>query len=125
MHKFGIWAPRAEKACVRWKEQTLSLNGPNRRGWWTLEVPEAGSTDSYFFLLDDDPTPCPDPRSLRQPSGVHGPSELYDHSHFEWHDQLWRGSPKTGAIIYELHIGTFSREGTFDGAIQHLSNLVD
>ena len=52
-------------------------------------------------------------------------SLLCDHSLFEWHDQLWRGSPKTGSVIYEMHIGTFSKEGTFDGAIQHLDYLAD
>ena len=125
MHKFGVWAPQAKKMSLKWRDQLLPLNGPNRRGWWTLPVPEAGCGDEYAFLLDDDPTPYPDPRSLRQPDGVHGASQLYDHSRFEWHDQLWRGSPKTGAIIYELHIGTFSKEGTFDGAIQHLQYLAE
>ena len=101
------------------------MEGPNKRGWWDLTVQEAGCGDRYAFLIDDDPTPYPDPRSLRQPDGVNGESELYDHSMFEWHDQLWRGAPKTGTILYELHIGTFSKEGTFDGAIQHLKYLAD
>ena len=125
MHKFGIWAPQAQKVSLKWREQTVPLNAPNKRGWWTLEVPEAGCGDRYAFLLDADPTPYPDPRGLRQPDGVHGPSELYDHTLFTWHDQLWRGSPKMGSVIYELHIGTFSKQGTFDGAIQHLQYLAD
>jgi maltooligosyltrehalose trehalohydrolase len=125
MHKFGVWAPKAETMALRWRDQTLRMDGPNKRGWWTLEVPEAGCGDAYAFLLDDDPTPIPDPRSPRQPEGVHGVSELYDHSKFDWHDKLWRGAPKTGSIIYELHIGTFSQEGTFDGAIPHLQYLAD
>jgi maltooligosyltrehalose trehalohydrolase len=125
MHKFGVWAPRAKKMSLLWHDKTLSMNGPSKRGWWTLELPEAGCGDEYAFLIDDDPTHYPDPRSLRQANGVHGMSSLYDHDDFEWHDQLWRGSPKTGAIIYELHIGTFSREGTFDGAIEHLQYLAD
>jgi maltooligosyltrehalose trehalohydrolase len=125
MHKFGIWAPQAQKMSLKWREQTVPMNAPNKRGWWTLEVPEAGCGDGYAFLLDDDPTPYPDPRGLRQPDGVHGPSELYDHTLFTWHDQLWRGSPKMGSVIYELHIGTFSKQGTFDGAIQHLQYLAD
>ena len=125
MHKFGVWAPQAQKMSLQWRGQILPMNGPNKRGWWTLEVSQAGCGDSYAFLLNDDPTPYPDPRSLRSPDGVHGPSELYDHSLFKWHDQLWRGSPKTGSVIYELHIGTFSKEGTFDGAIQHLPYLAD
>jgi maltooligosyltrehalose trehalohydrolase len=110
---------------LQWRDQVLPMDGPNKRGWWTLNVPEAECGDKYAFRIDDDPTPYPDPRSLRQPDGVHGMSQLYDHSAFEWHDELWRGSPKTGAIIYELHIGTFSEEGTFDGAIKHLDYLVD
>ena len=125
MHKFGIWAPKAKKIALKWRDQVLPMEGPNRRGWWTLEVPEAEYGDRYAFLLDDEPDPYPDPRSLRQPDGVHGASELYDHTGFEWHDQLWRGSPKVGAIIYELHIGTFSKEGTFDSAIPHLKYLAD
>lgn len=125
MHKFGLWAPKARKMSLKWRDQILPMDGPNARGWWTLEVAEAGCGDRYAFLLDDDPNPFPDPRGLRQPDGVHGPSELYDHSNFQWHDHLWRGAPKVGAILYELHIGTFSKEGTFDGAIQHLGYLAD
>ncbi len=125
MHKFGLWAPSAQKISLAWRGQVLPMNSPNKRGWWTLEVPEAGCGDTYAFLLDDDSTPYPDPRSPRQREGVHGPSELYDHANFAWHDQLWRGSPKTGAIIYELHVGSFSREGTFDGAIAHLPYLAE
>jgi maltooligosyltrehalose trehalohydrolase len=125
MHKFGVWGPQAQRMCLRWREQSLPMQGPSKRGWWTLEVPDASWGDRYAFLLNDDSTPYPDPRGPRQPDGVHGPSELYDHSKFEWHDQLWRGAPKTGCIIYELHIGTFSKEGTFDAAIEHLPYLSD
>ncbi len=125
MHRFGVWAPDARKMSLQWRDQVLPMEGPNQRGWWFLSVEDAGCCDDYAFLLDDDPTPYPDPRSLSQPNGVHGLSRLYDHANFEWHDQLWRGSPKTGAIIYELHIGTFSPEGTFDGAIQHLDYLAE
>lgn len=125
MHKYGVWAPKAEKMALKWREQTLPMEGPNNRGWWTLIVPEAECGDQYAFLLGDDPNPYPDPRSLRQPEGVHGPSQLYDHSKFEWRDQLWRGAPKVGSIIYELHIGTFSAEGSFDSAIPHLQYLAD
>ncbi|WP_419806784.1 malto-oligosyltrehalose trehalohydrolase [Terriglobus sp.] len=125
VHKFGVWAPKAEKMALCWHNQVLPMEGPNGRGWWMLEVPEAGCGDRYAFLFDDDPTPYPDPRSLRQPDGVHGTSEIYDHTAFEWHDQLWRGAPKTGSIIYELHIGTFSKEGTFDGAISRLKYLAE
>ena len=123
MHKFGVWAPKAQKMSLKWRDRVLPMDGPNERGWWTLEVAEAGCGDKYAFLIDDDPTEFPDPRALRMPEGVHGASELYDHSLFQWHDQLWRGAPKVGSIVYELHIGTFSTEGTFDGAIPHLAHL--
>ncbi len=125
MHRFGVWAPKARKMSLQWRDQVLPLEGPNKRGWWFLTVEDAGCGDEYAFLLDDDMTPYPDPRSLHQPGGVHGLSRLYNHADFAWHDQLWRGSPKTGAIIYELHIGTFSEEGTFDGAINHLDYLAE
>ena len=125
MHKFGIWAPRAKTMSVKWRDQVLPMKGPNKRGWWTLVVEDACCGDQYAFLIDDDPMAYPDPRSLRQGDGVHGPSRLYDHEDFTWHDQLWRGSPKTGAILYELHIGTFSEAGTFDGAIEHLDYLAE
>jgi len=75
--------------------------------------------------MNDDPTAYPDPRGLRQPNGVHGASQIYCHDAFEWHDKLWRGAPRTGAVLYEVHIGTFSKAGTFDGAIEHLEYLVD
>jgi maltooligosyltrehalose trehalohydrolase len=123
MHKFGVWAPRAKKMSLKWGDQVLPMEGPNKRGWWTLEVDQAGCGDAYAFLIDDDPAAYPDPRSLRQGDGVHGPSRLYNHDDFEWHDQLWRGAPRTGAVLYELHIGTFSEAGTFDGAIEHLNYL--
>ena len=77
----------------------------------------ATATD-YAFLLDDDPTPYPDPRSLWQPNGVHGPSRLYDHTHSQWTDAGWQAPPLASAIVYELHVGTFTPEGTFDAAIE-------
>jgi maltooligosyltrehalose trehalohydrolase len=125
VHRFGVWAPRAQKMAVKVGERVLSMNGPNKRGWWTLDVAEAQCGDDYAYVIDDDPTPYPDPRSLHQPNGVHGMSRLYDHGKFEWHDELWRGAPKAGAVMYEMHIGTFSEEGTFDSAIPHLDHLHD
>lgn len=125
MHTFGVWAPKAKRMSLKWRDQVLGMKGPNKRGWWTLAVKEACCGDAYAFMIDDDPTPYPDPRSLRQADGVHGASRLYRHDDFEWHDQLWRGAPKTGAVLYELHIGTFSDAGTFDGAMEHLDYLAE
>jgi maltooligosyltrehalose trehalohydrolase len=90
-------------------------------GWWQADAP-AGD---YAFLLDDDDTPLPDPRSLWQPDGVHGPTRPYDHAAFRWTDDTWTGKPLPGAVLYELHIGTFTHGSTFDSAIDRLDHLVD
>lgn len=130
MHEFKVWAPRAQ-------QMQLQLNGgdpramqlldddSDARGWWTLSVDDAGPGTNYAFLIDDDPTPYPDPRSAWQPNGVHSASRLYDQNAFKWTDKAWHTPPLSSGIIYELHIGTFSREGTFDSAIPHLDHLVD
>ncbi len=83
-----------------------------------------GAGADYAFSLDDGP-PRPDPRSAFQPAGVDGPSRLIDHDAFAWTDGGWRGMSLSGAVLYELHIGTFSVAGTFDGAIEHLDHLVE
>jgi maltooligosyltrehalose trehalohydrolase len=121
-----MWAPFAKKMSV--KVSTLDLPVPmqeNDRGWWCARVDQANPGDDYGFLIDDDPQPFPDPRSGRQPSGVHGLSRLYDQSTFEWNDKDWNAPPLSEAIIYEMHVGTFTPEGTFDAAIEKLDYLVD
>lgn len=125
MQEFRIWGPRAKKVQLKCEGQVRPMRGPDEHGWWSLKVDEAQYGMDYAFLIDDDPTPYPDPRSLWQPEGVHGPSRLYDQGAFQWVDEHWEGPPLAGAVIYELHIGTFSGEGTFDGAIAHLDHLVE
>ena len=125
MHQFGVWAPKAQKMTLKLKDRELPMSGPDERGWWRLGVPEAGCGEDYAFLFEDDPTPYPDPRSAHQPNGVHGMSRLIDHSRFQWTDHGWQATPLSAAVLYELHIGTFSKEGTYDGAIPHLDHLVD
>ena len=68
--------------------------------------------------------PLPDPRSAWQPHGVHGPSRVLDHTAYGWGDGAWRGVPLQGSVIYELHVGTFTPEGTLDAAIARLDHLV-
>ncbi len=75
--------------------------------------------------LDDDPKACPDPRSQWQPNGVHGLSRVYDQTAFAWSDGGWQAPPLARAVIYELHVGTFTPEGTFDAAIERLDYLVE
>jgi maltooligosyltrehalose trehalohydrolase len=95
---------------------------PEEGGWWHLNVPEAEAGLDYWFVLDGG-EPLPDPRSPWQPFGVHGPSRVLDHGAFKWTDQRWQAQPLSAAVIYELHIGTFTKDGTFESAITRLGQL--
>ncbi len=123
MTEFRVWAPKPE--LVR-----LDVDGavhPMRRsdeGWWHADV-DADTDARYGFLLDDDPTVLPDPRSPRQPDGVHERSQRWDASGVAWTDHAWSGRSIEGAVIYELHVGTFTAAGTFDAAAEKLDYLVD
>ncbi len=79
----------------------------------------------YAYLLGDDEQPLPDPRSRRQPDGVHAASAVYHHHAFAWTDDGWTGRPLAGSVLYEMHVGTFTPGGTFDSAIERLDHLVD
>ncbi|AXN44313.1 Malto-oligosyltrehalose trehalohydrolase [Mycobacterium marinum] len=123
MTEFRVWAPKPE--LVR-----LDVEGgvyPMRRtddGWWHTAI-ETAPAARYGFLLDDDPKVLPDPRSARQPDGVHARSQLWNPAAATWTDDAWTGRSVTGAVIYELHVGTFTAAGTFDSAIEKLDYLVD
>ena len=130
MSRFDVWAPRPER--VR-----LVLDGHDARerrvvdmtrrddGWWTpaTAVPEQGEVD-YGYLLDDDPQPRPDPRSRRQPAGVHALSRTFDPAAYDWGDGAWTGRQLAGSVIYELHVGTFTPAGSLDAAVERLDHLV-
>jgi maltooligosyltrehalose trehalohydrolase len=88
-------------------------------GWWTAEA----EGRDYAFAVDG-ADPLPDPRSPWQPHGVHGPSRVVDHAAFRWTDAGWQAPPLAAGLVYELHVGTFSPAGTFDGAIERLDHLV-
>ncbi|MEX0790964.1 MAG: malto-oligosyltrehalose trehalohydrolase, partial [Actinomycetota bacterium] len=122
MHLFRVWAPKPERVNLLIGDQVRPMV-PGRGGWWELEVEEAGPGARYLFSLDGGPG-RPDPRSAFQPEGIDGPSEVVDHAAFAWTDRTWRGIPLSGAVLYELHIGTFSAEGTFAGAAARLDHLV-
>jgi maltooligosyltrehalose trehalohydrolase len=93
------------------------------RGWWTAVVEDASPGTDYAYLLDDDPTPYPDPRAMWMPNGVHGASRLYGTGEFTWTDDGWEAQPLASAIVYEMHVGTFTPEGTFDSAMERLPHL--
>jgi len=122
MTEFTVWAPDATRVRLHLPGAGDHEMRAAADGWWRVEVPDAGT--DYAFLLNDDETPLPDPRSPWQPAGVHGPSRRYDHAAFEWSDDSWTGRQLPGSILYELHVGTFTPEGTFDAAIDRLDHLV-
>jgi maltooligosyltrehalose trehalohydrolase len=127
MHEFRVWAPRPRQVDLVLGDRRVPMTAVQGEaeaggGWWRVIDEAAGPGTDYAFSLDGGP-PRPDPRSACQPHGVDGPSRLVDHEAFRWSDQGWRGVMLPGAVLYECHIGTFSAEGTFDGAIGHLDHL--
>jgi maltooligosyltrehalose trehalohydrolase len=123
MAAFEVWAPRPQRVELDLGDHRIEM-ARDQRDWWRVEVPEAGPGTRYRFALDGGP-PRPDPRSPSQPDGIDGPSEVVDHGSHRWTDQAWRGSPLASAILYELHVGTFSAEATFDGVADRLDHLVN
>jgi maltooligosyltrehalose trehalohydrolase len=130
-----VWAPNAEKV------ELELLRGPQEHpervemdrasgGWWEVEVADARHGNRYWFILDGEKSDpgsrkLPDPRSGWQPAGVHGPSAVVEHARFQWRDQGWQPPPLESAVFYEIHVGTFTPQGTFQAAVQHLDHLVE
>ena len=120
MTAYEVWAPNPTRVELALDGQLHAMHRDDS-GWWRADVDAMGD---YAFVLDGGP-PRPDPRSGWQPNGVHAPSRRVDHAAFSWTDRHWRGMPLVGSVLYELHIGTFTSAGTFDGAIERLDHLVD
>jgi len=125
MNEFAVWAPRPRRVQLKVGETLYALEGPDERGWWRSSIKDVGHGTDYGFVLDDDATVLPDPRSLWQPNGVHSMSRIYDHSRFQWTDQGWHPAPLAASIYYELHVGAFSPDGTLDSAIDRLDYLAE
>jgi maltooligosyltrehalose trehalohydrolase len=123
MAGFRVWAPKATKAAVETARGRFAMS-KQLGGWYEAEVASARNGDDYWFILDDGER-LPDPRTQLQPSGIAGPSRLVDHDEFNWRHDAWKVTAFDQAIVYELHVGTFSQDGTFDGVIEHLDHLVD
>jgi maltooligosyltrehalose trehalohydrolase len=123
MTSISVWAPAARNVAALVDGTRVQLH-PGPDGWWRADQEIASGSD-YGFVVDDEDTLLPDPRSRWQPTGVHGSSRAYDDDLFAWTDTGWRGMPLAGSIVYELHIGTFTTEGTLDAAIDRLDHLVD
>lgn len=122
--KFRVWAPEKKKMTLHLiapENKKLAMN-PAPAGYFTLQVPEVFPGSRYFFRPDGRKD-FPDPASHYQPDGVHGPSEVVDHTTFTWQDQNWKAPPLKELILYELHVGTFTAEGTFEAIIPRLHDL--
>ena len=120
---FKVWAPNAKEVAVDFHGETRAMTANSSR-WWNLNAPRAKHGTDYAFHINDGPS-RPDPRSPWQPSGVDGPSRTVDHAEFSWTDGGWQAKPLSSALLYELHVGTFTPAGTFDAAIDKLSHLQD
>jgi maltooligosyltrehalose trehalohydrolase len=121
--QFRVWAPDVEQIelhIVAPDDRRIALK-KNIRGYHEAMV-DAGAGTRYFFVVNGNERP--DPASRLQAEGVHGPSEVVPRE-FEWHDAGWRGVALEDYVIYELHVGTFTHEGTFDAVIAHLGDLKD
>ena len=123
MADLRVWAPHAELVEVVAGDRRTAMAGAG--GGWHTAPSSAASDDGRYLLSVDGGDPAPDPRSPYQPEGVHGPSQLVDHSAFPWTDGNWQGLALSDAVIYELHTGTFSESGTFDGVVEKLPHLLD
>ena len=119
---FRVWAPHARTVEVVSEQGAVAELMPERHGYFAGRVGDAGPGTRYRYRLDGHIT-CADPASRSQPEGVHGASEVVDPAAFAWSDADWRGVSSTGQVIYELHIGTFTRQGTWAAAAQELAEL--
>ncbi|MFN8051543.1 MAG: malto-oligosyltrehalose trehalohydrolase [Acidimicrobiales bacterium] len=117
-----VWAPAAERVELALNDERVPMSAVGG-GWWRADVEAVATGDRYGFAVDVGPV-RPDSRSPSQPDGIDGLSEVVDHGAFVWTDATWRGMPLAGAVLYELHVGTFTEAWTFDGAIERLDHLV-
>src|SRR5262245_18100100 len=121
--RFRIWAPRSEKVqlhIVAPKDFLVEME-PRQHGYHTAVVEGLGPGARYRYRLENGKE-FPDPASRYQPEGVHGPSQVVDPC-FPWNDKQWFGLPIENYVIYELHVGTFTPQGTFEAVIPHLDEL--
>src|ERR1051325_5246775 len=122
---FRVWAPRRARVEVVLEGGRGSAFELEREegGYFSAFVERAGAGTLYRFRLDGGDYLYPDPASRFQPEGPHGPSRVVDPTAFLWTDDGWEGASLKGSVLYELHTGTFTREGTFASASQQLKEL--
>ncbi|HLT06446.1 MAG TPA: malto-oligosyltrehalose trehalohydrolase [Cyclobacteriaceae bacterium] len=121
---FTVWAPLADKIQLLIKDQKQALDmTKDEWGYWHVET-ELAPKARYMFLVNGE-LKRPDPASLSQPDGVHEWSEVIDHHDYQWHDQAWKAPALEDMVIYELHVGTFTPEGTFEAVMDKLDHLLE
>lgn len=120
---FTVWAPFRESVVLHLDDRRVAME-QDEWGYWQVAVADVVAGALYRYQLDES-TVRPDPASFLQSHGVHGPSGVYDNSAFKWEDSDWRCGPLGEMIMYEMHIGTFTAEGTFDAASGRLDALAD
>ncbi|MFD1308561.1 malto-oligosyltrehalose trehalohydrolase [Streptomyces kaempferi] len=121
--RFEVWAPQADRVALHCEGATSALErDPERAGWWTGDA-EARDGTRYGFAVDDGPV-LPDPRSRRQPDGPDGLSAVVAQDRYAWRAD-WAGRPLQGAVLYELHVGTYTPGGTLDSAAERLGHLAE
>jgi 1,4-alpha-glucan branching enzyme len=120
---FRLWAPGCERIglALEGKPEPLPMRA-QPEGWHALAVADASVGARYSFVLPDN-THVPDPASRFQPDDVHGPSEVIDPAGYRWADTEWAGRPWHETVLYEVHVGAFTSEGSFRGAIERLDHL--
>lgn len=126
---FRVWAPRRRRVAVvladRQPQQSFALTAEDRAntGYFSGLIAAAGAGARYGFRLDEDEQFYPDPASRFQPAGPHGPSQVIDPAAFQWTDDQWPGASLPGQVLYELHLGAFTRAGTWAAAQRELPEL--
>src|SRR3954454_22552972 len=115
---FRVWAPRAETLALRVRGEDIELRDPDYLGWYEVQA-EADHGENYFYVVNGDE--LPDPWTRWQPDGLRGPSRVFDPGPLT----PWDPPALEDLVVYELHVGTFTREGTFDSAIERFAGLAE
>ena len=121
--RFDVWAPFASSMSLSVADRVVPMERAAAEGWWTPTGPEPLGEVDYGYLVDGAEDVVPDPRSRRLPNGVHDRGRTFDPAAYTWSDEHWTGRQLAGSVIYEMHVGTFTPEGTLDAAIEKLDHL--
>ncbi|MBO0725483.1 MAG: malto-oligosyltrehalose trehalohydrolase, partial [Blastocatellia bacterium] len=122
--EFIVWAPQAHEVAVKLVSPGVGMIPMERDEWgyWRAMAEDIRPSAKYLYRINNDEE-RPDPASHFQPLGVYGPSAVVAHDEFTWSDRAWTGVPQERLVIYELHTGVFTPEGTFDAVIPRLPAL--